>query len=556
MNISFKYNLNNRFNKSIIINFIILIITGIFFGFLYETNDDIFMSMISEGNAENDHLIYINIFYGKILKILNNIFPALNWYGIMMYLLTFIGMTILTYIILINVNSKLNIYVAIVFSSVFGIDIFHRMQFTKVSVILMFSGIMLIKLGIEVKKINISIIASILFIIGSMIRFSGIYIVIVFTALIIVSEICYIYLKENRFILDKSNNIVKFSIVCICLGVCALSFKIIDNRIYNSDIQWREYKEYNEARTSVQDYPIANYEQYKKEYNNIGIKEIDLKMLMLWLNSDTEKFNYNTLKDIASIEREKSDIVNILKSCIYRCIHFPLFNNIGGILFLLIIFYIFLFEKKKVIYILASIIGVGILYFILMYQGRIVYRVEYGIWICAFITAINSLNTRCKKNINYKLALTITLAIVLLLNIKTYQRMEKLKINDKRDNLNEIIRVVSNNDNNLYFYSIQILMDDLECISPFEKLDLQLTDNLISLGGWYVKSKIINETYSKYDIDNTIRALVDKDNSYLVDNRDIELIYEYIKENYYENIDYKLEGTIGDCNLYKFYLKY
>ena len=117
--------------------------------------------------------------------------------------------------------------------------------------------LMLIKLGIEAKKINISIIASILFIIGSMIRFSGIYIVIVFTALIIVSEIYYIYLKEKRFILDKSNNIVKFSIVCICLGVCALSFKIIDDRIYNSDLQWREYKEYNEARTSVQDYPIA-----------------------------------------------------------------------------------------------------------------------------------------------------------------------------------------------------------------------------------------------------------------------------------------------------------
>lgn len=353
MNISFKYNVKNRFTKSIIINFIILIITGVFWGFLYETNDDVFMSMISEGNAENDHLIYINIFYGKILKILNNIFPALNWYGIMMYLLAFIGMSILTYLILINVNSKLNIYVAIVFSSVFGIDIFHRMQFTKVSVILMFSGIMLIKLGIEAKKINISIIASILFIIGSMIRFSGIYIVIVFTALIIVSEICYIYLKEKRFILDKSNNIVKFSIVCICLGVCALSFKIIDDRIYNSDLQWREYKEYNEARTSVQDYPIANYEQYKKEYNNIGIKEIDLKMLMLWLNSDTEKFNYNTLKDIAAIEREKSDIVNILKSCIYKCMNFPLLNNIGGILFLLIMFYIFLFEKKKVIYILA-----------------------------------------------------------------------------------------------------------------------------------------------------------------------------------------------------------
>ena len=226
------------------------------------------------------------------------------------------------------------------------------------------------------------------------------------------------------------------------------------------------------------------------------------------------------------------------------------------ILFLLIIFYIFLFEKKKVIYILASIIGVGILYFILMYQGRIVYRVEYGIWICAFITAINSLNTRCKKNMNCKLALIITLAIVLLLNIKTYQIMKSLQVDYKRNNLNEIISVVSNNDNNLYFYSIQILMDDLECTSPFNKLDLQLTDNLISLGGWYVKSKIINETYSKYDIDNTIRALVDKDNSYLVDNRDVELIYEYIKENYYENIDYKLEGTIGDCNLYKFYLKY
>jgi len=555
MNISFKYNVNNRFTKSIIINFIILIITGFFFGFLYETNDDIFMSMISEGNTENDHLIYINIFYGKILNILNNIFPELNWYGIMIYLLAFIGMTILTYIILINVNSKLNIYVAIVFSAVFGLDIFHRMQYTKVSVILMFAGITLIKLGIELKKINISIVAAMLFIIGSMIRLSGIYIVIVFTVLIIVSEIYYVYLKEKRFPLNKGNNIVKFSIVCICLGLCALGFKIIDDRAYNSDIQWKEYKEYNEARTSVQDYPIANYEQYKQEYNNIGIKKIDLKMLSLWLNSDTEKFNHNTLKNIRAIENKK-DVVIALKSSIYRCIYRMLFNKIGIVFFLLIIFYIFLFEKKKAIYILASIIGVGILNFILMYFGRIAYRVEYGIWICAFVTAINSLNVKCKKNVNCKLALIVTLAIVLLLNIKTYQRMKSLQIDYKRDNLKELINVVSSEDNNLYFYSTQTLMDDLECVSPFENLNLQLTDNLIGLGGWTVKSKIINETYSKYGIDNTIKALVDKDNSYLVDNRDVELIFEYIKENYYENIAYKLEGTIGDWNLYKFYLKY
>ena len=118
--------------------------------------------------------------------ILNNIFPELNWYGIIIYLLAFIGMTILTYIILINVNSKFNIYVAIVFSSIFGLDLFHQIQFTKVSIILMFSGIELIKLGIKLKKINISIVAAMLFIIGSMIRFSGIYIVIMFTVLIII----------------------------------------------------------------------------------------------------------------------------------------------------------------------------------------------------------------------------------------------------------------------------------------------------------------------------------------------------------------------------------
>lgn len=157
---------------------------------------------------------------------------------------------------------------------------------------------------------------------------------------------------------------------------------------------------------------------------------------------------------------------------------------------------------------------------------------------------------------NCKLALTVTLAIVLLLNIKTYQRMKNLQVDYKRDNLNEIINVVSREDSKLYFYSTQTLMDDLECVSPLENLSLQLTDNLIGLGGWYVKSKIINETYSKYGIDNTIKALVDKDNSYLVDDRDVELIFEYIKENYYENIAYKLEGTIGDWNLYKFYLKY
>ena len=65
---------------------------------------------------------------------------------------------------------------------------------------------------------------------------------------------------------------------------------------------------------------------------------------------------------------------------------------------------------------------------------------------------------------NCKLALTVTLAIVLLLNIKTYQQIKSLQVDYKRNNLKEIINVVSSQDNNLYFYSTQTLMDDLKSI--------------------------------------------------------------------------------------------
>ena len=66
----------------------VLLLLALAWGFLgpsYDTNDDVFLSMIAAGRgfcpAPDEHLVFTNILIGKLLKGLYTQWPAVPWYG-------------------------------------------------------------------------------------------------------------------------------------------------------------------------------------------------------------------------------------------------------------------------------------------------------------------------------------------------------------------------------------------------------------------------------------------------------------------------------------------
>ena len=93
--------INSRFGFALAANIITVFVSLVLFRPFWEENDDIAMAILSEGvyGANDPHLIYSNIIYGKILCALSAVISPVRWHAVIMYLFVFVTAVAFVYVI-------------------------------------------------------------------------------------------------------------------------------------------------------------------------------------------------------------------------------------------------------------------------------------------------------------------------------------------------------------------------------------------------------------------------------------------------------------------------
>ena len=295
--------INKLFDNNVLVPLIICfgsIILSLIFHPYYEQNDDVAMKQIASGtlaafNSPNEHLVFMNIIYGYILKFLYTHFNNVDWYDISYFLNTIISTLVCSYSLL-RLSSDFNkkVFVALTMLIVSPI-FFICYQFTIFAGLYALSGMLLIyslfikPFDKKLSNILFFVLALYLFIISTLVRFES-------ALLILVLCTCFTFCMQIYFKQNFKKNLLFLTTSALFLIIC-FGLRAYNNSVYsNSD--WKSYYEINIANINLVQYndfsDIGIYNHYKKEFakQNINIDDVkfeNIKKVLIEKKYSSEK---------------------------------------------------------------------------------------------------------------------------------------------------------------------------------------------------------------------------------------------------------------------------
>lgn len=295
----------NPYYLSALLLILYIAVLFVFFRIQPETGDDtVLMSILSGAYGKpRAEIIFSNILYGKFLYGLFTAFPGVNWYAWIQFLCTALALYSGGIMILKSFNPLRGLPLLILFYLTLGLDLFIHINFTKNAGILCASGYAILLFEDNWKKISQRSLSAILkgvaaafFVwIGSMMRFDS------FLAVSAIFSLYLLYLFVRECLHKDISSII--TAVCSLVLIVGVVFGVYfyNKFYYLNDPQWKEYIDFNSARSRIRDYPIPSYEENQELYDQIGVSYNDYLNLKTYNINDQDFYTIERLNLIADI---------------------------------------------------------------------------------------------------------------------------------------------------------------------------------------------------------------------------------------------------------------
>lgn len=540
------------FNTGLIIAILLLCVP------LSESGDDaVMMSIVSGGYGEyTSYIVFSNIFYAKIIMLLNSQIGLINWYMLIQFGVIFFSFCSITYILLRKYGIKLGFLLSFCFVMFFSSDVYLQYQFTKTAALATAAGCVVLFYIIGVRKSTPGIIAGGgLIVLGSVIRFySFLEVMGIFFPLGI--WLILLALRKNEY-----KTVKRYIFIFGTVVIASFAFYFSDKMVYNSQSEWAEYKEYNSLRSKIRDYPIAGYDENEEAYKDIGMTKNDYLNLLQWNIGDIDYYTPDLYKKIINIKPEnklegQEETGNIREAIRFYAKEYGSSDWLACFVIISILLLLFIKKRWKIVGAgMCSLILVGVYSIYLYLQGRYgLQRIEMALWLSGILfmlSVIPSSVERTEYNRKMRfLGIGAYVAIAFLCfgnyqgNICAKEEIlyEKAKVRDFYDYLN------ANRENVYLMNAISGYMG--EQMSLFEPYELGYCDHVLGLGGWYTNSPIMKDAQKRQGIQNVFKDVVDNDHAFIISKNDIEIETEYIREHYFPNAYNELIEVYGDYKIY------
>ncbi len=254
----------------------------------YDTVDDVYMQEMALSfatNAHSEQLIFLNVFYGYVLKFLYGILPAINWYCAL-----YLVVANIAYIPLFKLTQRYGcqIFSVGILSGLMAF-LLVRISFTALSFICVVSAIMWVLDNVpklSVTNIKHIAFAFVLCILGFGMRSGNTFICIFL-----------LFAPVYFFAIIKKQNSCGVIAVVLALLVCSNYGVKFVNTSYKSTIPEETYfVNFNEYRAKASDNGNVSYEDNEETFESVGISENDIEIYKKFLYADKKVFNEEALR--------------------------------------------------------------------------------------------------------------------------------------------------------------------------------------------------------------------------------------------------------------------
>ncbi len=547
----------------VFIPIVITVLCAVFGLVRYIINDDIAMLKIAESfktNTHSEHLVFISVIFGYLLKMLYSILPGINWF-IIMYLAT----VNLAFIALFGIVKKLGENI-VGFCAVAAIQIFilSNLTFTSISFICATAGMLWMIVFID-KLDKASLIH---FVIGFVLLLSAYAMrrgdTFYFTILLFIPVFFFSLIKKRK----KIAVIASIIIVCTVANYSVVGVQNLYNNSIPSDIYFSEFRKY---RGAANDDGLFNYERHGQELQESGVTENDYYLLRRWIFGDKKVYSAETMKAVAQSrdfdEKYNTNLKEIAKQILKQ-------RTVLLLLAALILMTVIniIISKKQLLEALGvfafTIAGFGYLYF----RRRGIERVSSLVLICGFLVLLFMLLNSIKsageiklfKKINPKAirALVSVLCIVAVILSALYCVRNNNRFDTEADKFSKAAQYFNNDRENFYVCDVRVSSDYVVKYynDRIFKVNAGKDINFYGfLGTWtmytyYYYDNLNNLGYKEY-YDNLISLLLRDEVRFVSRKLPPQKLAKFFKENYNIDVKYKVEKKFkdGDYKVYKFY---
>ena len=525
-------------------NVLILFIYTQFFALVPESNDDLAMSYFVEGvyGQYSEYLIFENVLWGKFLVFMNQLIPAVKWYNVLMFAMVFVAFCEMTYAIIRAQGRKLGIAVSSIMLLFCGYHSYVLFQFSRVTAIATIGGMIMLFYALERAEGNMErkfclIAGGLLSVWASMMRFQVFGLCVVLVGGAFGFYRLYMILREKREGWIKQ--IVTYLAVFGTVGVVSLALYIVDWAHYETNEEWKYYKEYNEVRADLWDTGFPDYYENYELYQSLGISENDFIYYLHW-EMDEEVLTLDTLKTIQAAKTERTfDIKEFLTLFPSAYVPMSVFT-----VFVVLAFVTIALNKKNIYFVVYEFIGVMAFEALFFWMNRYgVERIDSGMWMAASITLMYAMSDDIKNiTVNTWRWTIAVVGIAATLNfsyLSDYTNPYMGRIGTTK----AVYEVISQDKEHLYVMLTKgpEIYHAYNFWEPSGEGDLS---NVYNAYGWEYNINLKHDILENYGISNIYRDGVDNEKVYFVPGAQAERLILYVQENYYPDAQLVYEAEI------------
>jgi hypothetical protein len=290
------------------------------FQFSYDTNDDVFMTMIVAGQgispAPDEHLVFTNVIIGHVLKWLYTACPIVPWYGCYLLLVHYAAQVLVLYCALTvrggsqpaatsvrSIRWRFGLY--LIYFALVELPFINNLQFTTTAFLAAQAGIFLLLLAVQRgaerpwASVGLPLCGAVLLVVvAGLVRFESLTM-----ALLVAIPLGFIAARQAS----------RRSLVCCgaAVGVAAMLITLAtayDRASYENDPRWRGFLSFNQLRVKFNDYKWTSYTpQTAHLFSAVGWTQNDHEMIAHWFFDDPVLYSEARLRSILEAHPWKAE---------------------------------------------------------------------------------------------------------------------------------------------------------------------------------------------------------------------------------------------------------
>lgn len=300
----------------------------------YETNDDVFMTMIASGRgfcpAPDEHLLFTNVLVGQALKHLYTAWPGMPWYGLYLLTIHYLVQVAVLYCALTAdgwrasrddngsagaaehsaapdtesrfTGRRLALY--LIYFAIVELPMLNALQFTTTAFLAAQAGLFLLWMATRRRHVqpHVSVMAQISAAIAFLAIAGLVRVESLLMALIVAAPLGLSLARQRwRPALLPSIGAATLATVFILLATAC------DRRSYEQDPRWSEFFGYNELRVKFNDYQWTSFKpETAGVFSAVNWTKNDHEMIARWFFDDPEVYSQANLRAIVTAYPWKS----------------------------------------------------------------------------------------------------------------------------------------------------------------------------------------------------------------------------------------------------------